>query len=333
MISTMIAAGCTMTGAPDNRPDMLGEIMDPDEGLWQSGNDVAVRGAAVRPPPEAPSPQNKKAPGRSIEKVKQEEPKWERWPEEVEIAIIRDHLDKQSRLNKTTYEPPKVLTPKIFGVSGHLQLVFPGKRNALEGFGSDNPTWDQLAEDGVGGGVEFSLEAMPAVQFLVGVKFNSYKGATEVIRATGGTTIRQISESLRFVPFYACLRVNFPLNMETDRWFDTDSAGLATGVIPYLRMAAGGAYCLGNELVVDDVTNNVTTRMDFIKRGFAGYTEFAVGVEFRNEDGYSLRIGVGLETYYGLDLEKNFLAVFPGVQKSRRFDQFALPRISASIYF
>ena len=328
MISALVAAGCSTTGVPEKRLVVPGEIMDLDEGLWQSGNT-----AAVRLPQEDPPPEKKKAPRISFEKVKQVEPKWERWPKDVEIAIIKDHLNKRDRLNKTQYQLQMVPTPKIYGVSGHIQLIHPSKRDALEGFGSEDPTWNQLAEDGVGGGVEFSLEAMPAIQFLAGVKYNTYKDATEVIRAPGPTTIRQVSESLQILPFYAGLRINFPLYMETDRWFDPDSAGLATDVIPYLRLAAGAAYCLGNELAIVDVTNNVRTRMDFIRRGFAGYTEIAAGVEFRNQEGYSLRISVGVETYYGLDLDKKFQANFPGVQKSRRFDQFVLPRISASIYF
>jgi len=323
-----LLVGCVLTGcaAPD-------PLLDRDAFCTELAS-VAVLdrldGPQESPPPRSGSTRSEAMGGRSPGAATDpdrpqdhEDATWRRSSEEAEIAIIRDQL-KRSPSWKEQFRVRRTAVT-LFG-----QLSFVDDTSAIDG-GPDDPDWNDLVDPGYGIGLEMSYELVPAVQPLVGVKANLFQADSHHIGGGNEPLIQRKSDELRTVPMYAGLRLNFPLDLDTDKWFDPEEAGRVKGVIPFLRAAGGVAWICGQEITLIDHTNNISTRTDFLRRGWTGYFEAAVGIEYRVNQ-FAFEITAGLEYYLDMKLDSQFKDLFPAAD-SESMTVFFLPRVGASFYF
>ncbi|MBN2489275.1 MAG: hypothetical protein JXQ29_00295 [Planctomycetes bacterium] len=266
------------------------------------------------------------APGIPQEADSPEEPssRWQRMDEATELAILRADMERAASWRARRQSRP-------WGVTAFGQLPFGPERDALATPVFEDPTWNEVLKKGWGVGLELSYQPVPVLQPYAGVKLNSHGGGTTTYRYIG-VTIEQETSRWQVMPFYAGLQLNFPLALSLERWFDPAAAGRTTGVIPFLQIGGGGAYSFGSEIEVRDLTNSITTRVDFLRRGFTGYLEGAVGVEYRTAEGFALRLSVGVESYRDLEIDREYRQFASGA-RAERLNLSVLPRISASVYF
>ena len=325
---TGCAAGHLRTTQPALIDEITGEIQtlsyaDPPQEKPPQDRPATPKPATTprETPKKTTPPQEKKTP---FDVEEQKEPAWERMPRAVEEAIIREHFRKTQPFRDHS-------RARRWGVTGHAELVFATDEEAVSGFQSSELKWNELVEKGWGAGLELSYELVPVFQPLLGVKYDGYKGGTKRFEDQG-VQIELDASEFETVPFFAGFRVNFPLNMATGKWFDPAAAGQTHGLIPYFQVGAGGAWNFGSEINVKDLTNLITNKLDFVRRGLSGYVEGSIGVEYRDKKGHAFRISVGIEAYPGLKLDRKFEKAIPG-SDLERLDQAFLPRISFSYYF
>jgi len=328
-------AGCASGGwHPDDRQSLISEISSDDSrrSSWamldSPREEATATGASAQDPPAGRSRSNSTQSGQDRGQDKQgEEPKpsaWKRAEEETELAIIRDQMRQIDEHREHT-------RARVWGVNGYGQIGIPSNRTALEGFPIEDPRWDDLVKNGWGAGLDLSWEPMPLIQPFIGLQYSRNTDTSFLI--TDQTQYLNIETSaLQMLPFYGGLRLNFPLNESISDWFSSSAAGLASGVIPYLRVAGGGAYNFGNEIEITDLSSPTTTKLDFINRGFTGYVEGEVGIEYRTKEGYAFRLSVGVQAYPGIRLDREFEDAYPNVDL-KRLEMAILPRISATYYF
>lgn len=287
-----------------------------------------------RPRPEKPGPE-KPASGQSGDESSRavvdldrpqdhEDANWRRRSEESEIAIIQDQLRRHPSWKEQFRARRTAVT--LFG-----QLAFVDDTSALDS-GGDDPDWNDLVDPGYGIGLEMSYDLLPAVQPLIGVKANLFREDRHHIGGGNDPLIERNSDELRTVPMYVGMRLNFPLALDPSEWFDPDQAGRVAGTIPFLRAAGGAAWICGQEIHLHDKTNNLTTRTDFLRRGWSGYFEAAVGIEYRVREGFAFELSVGFEHYLDMKLDSQFEKLVPGAD-SESMTVFFLPRLGASLYF
>lgn len=290
-------------------------------------------------PSQNQASQNQAAAGGGAKPVPQEKPAtdadrpedhednlWTRREEAAEIAIIQDQLRRNP--NWTERPPARRTAATLFG-----QFSFVDGSSALDSNSKDDPDWNDLLDSGYAIGLEMSYDLVPAVQPLVGVKVNRLQGDGHHFGGKNGDPlIRRETEELQTVPIYAGLRLNFPLDADPGDWFDPEMAGRVVGVIPFLRAVGGVAWVCGQELTLVDKTNNITTRTDFLRRGWTGYFEAAVGIEYRVREGFAFELTVGFEHYLDMKLDRTFENLAPAAD-SESMTIFFLPRLGASFYF
>jgi hypothetical protein len=335
LLFAWLVAGCASgRWHPGDRQSLISEISSDDSlrSPWavpDSPRDAPAATGASEPDARAFRPESDPMqPGADRSQDKQDEeakePPWKRADQETEVAIIEDQMRQIERHREHTRS-------RVWGVNGYGQFGIPGDRTALEGFPIEDPKWDDLIKNGWGAGLELSWEPMPIIQPFIGVQYSRNSDTSFVI--TDQTQYFNIDTSaLQMLPFYGGLRLNFPLNESISDWFSPSAAGLSSGVIPYLRVAGGGTYSFGNEIEVTDLSSSTTTKLDFINRGFTGYVEATVGIEYRTEEGYAIRLSVGVQAYPGIRLDNEFEDAYPGVDL-KRLELAILPRISATYYF
>lgn len=335
LLFAWLVAGCASgRWHPGDRQSLISEISSDDSrrSSWaildSPREETAVTGASEQDPRAGRCESEPMQPGadRSQDKqdVEAKEPPWKRADQETEVAIIEDQMRRIEKHREHT-------RPRVWGANGYIQFGFPGDRTALEGFPIEDPKWDDLIKNGWGAGLELSWEPMPIIQPFIGVQYSRNTDTSFLI--TDQTQYLNIETSpLQMLPFYGGLRLNFPLNESLSDWFSPSAAGLSSGVIPYLRVAGGGTYNFGNEIEITDLATPPATKLDFIRRGFTGYVEGTVGIEYRTEKGYALRLSVGVQAYPGIRLDSEFEDAYPGVDL-KRLELAILPRISATYYF
>jgi len=334
LLFSLFAAGCTSGGTHPGQLALVAEIMSPEDSLSLSG--MSLSGVQELDPapqeedstPEKKAPQEKKPAKMKFEEVPQEVVKWERMSQDAEIAIIKDYIKRTEHTRDTR------IVSRRLGATGYMQLFYPTERKALDGLGEDNPDWKDLLDGGIGGGLEISCELIPAFQAFAGIKYDTYEDASVTLSSGGVPTVKYTSESLRFIPVYGGIRLNFPHCLGFKSGYDPKRAGFTSGIIPFIRVGGGAAYCFGNEQEVDLIPpQGAPSRTDFIRRGFCGYLEAGIGIEYRQENGFAVQASLGVERFSGLDLDRKYEKAFPGVSIRRNLDHGLLPRISVSIYF
>jgi len=326
-----LGTGCASGGFPaEERQALISEISNDEPGGPTSTTPIAPQEetAAAKANARDPSAGQSGKPGAGgpggVDAQERKEPAWERADQETEQAIIEDHL---RRTEKHRWHQ----RARRWGANAYVQIGYPANRSALDGYPIEDPNWDDLLKNGWGAGLDLSWQPVPAFEPFIGVQYSRNTGTSTLI--TDQTQFFNLESSeLQALPFYGGVRFNFPLNESLSDWFSTSAGGMTTGVVPYIRVAGGGAWIFGNEIEITDLSAPPATKLDFIGRGFTGYVEGAVGIEYRTEKGYAFRLSVAVQAYPGIRLDREFEAAYPGVDL-QRLEVAILPRISATYYF
>ncbi len=310
-------AGCATSRSTPVRAALLAEATADDVAILETPDDDERASQ-----PAGSLPQEKRA----STDTRTDDVRWDRRPEEQELAVMRKQMTAANQPHWEDYQRRRT------SVTAFMSLNTTADSDATSGLPS-NFEWKGIVEEGVGAGLEIGHDVVPAFEIFAGAKYDNWRGDEKIV-ATSPSIVTTKTTGLDAFPFYVGGRLNFPLAIPFSDWFSTSQAGLSYGVIPFVKGQVGGVFVDGMEVSIrDQLAGGPPFEYDLIDRGFHTYAGVEVGIEYRTRSGFALKLSVGAERYFGLDLASEAENILRPGAEMNDLRQALLPRLSATVYF